>query len=93
MSRNSFRVPVSEDTLITIKPKMTITSEGLRSYNPNQRQCVFLSERSLHFYKVYSQRNCEDECLANFTKIECGCVKFSMPSKLFLDLNLTSCFF
>lgn len=85
ISRNSFRVPVSEDTLITIKPKLTITSPGLRSYAPSQRQCVFMSERSLHFYKVYAQHNCEDECLANFTKIECGCVKFSMPSKSFFE--------
>ncbi|XP_055319315.1 pickpocket protein 28-like [Sitodiplosis mosellana] len=79
MSRMSFRVPVSEDTLITIKPKMTITSHALRSYNPNLRQCVFLEERSLHFFRIYTQNNCNDECLANFTKIQCGCVKFSMP--------------
>lgn len=28
LSRNSYRVPVSEDTMISIKSKMTITSKG-----------------------------------------------------------------
>ncbi|KAJ6649409.1 Pickpocket protein 28 [Pseudolycoriella hygida] len=29
--------------------------------------------------RTYSQRNCELECLTNFTLDMCGCVKFSMP--------------
>uniref|UniRef100_A0A1B0A6D3 Pickpocket protein 28 n=1 Tax=Glossina pallidipes TaxID=7398 RepID=A0A1B0A6D3_GLOPL len=30
-------------------------------------------------FKIYSQNNCELECLANFTLTKCGCVKYSMP--------------
>lgn len=82
-TRHSFRVPLSEEALIAIKPTIVTTSSKLRSYDPNLRQCFFSSERKLQFFKIYTQNNCEAECLANFTKSECGCVNFSMPSKCF----------
>lgn len=83
VSKHYFRVPLLQEVLVSVKPNMITTSEGLRHYEPNRRQCFFNSERELRFFKVYTQRNCELECLANFTKTECGCVKFSMPSNSF----------
>lgn len=80
-SRHSFRIPLSEVAEISINPKLITTSEELRDYEPNQRKCYFSSERRLRFFRYYAQHNCEAECLANFTKQQCGCVKFSMPSK------------
>lgn len=44
-----------------------------------RRKCYFDSERQLRFLKVYTQRNCELECLSNATLKTCGCVKFSLP--------------
>lgn len=44
-----------------------------------RRKCYFDSERKLRFLKVYTQRNCELECLSNATLNSCGCVKFSHP--------------
>lgn len=79
MSKNFIYVSYDEDTFIAIKSKFITTSNGLRSYTPQQRRCFFNSERRLRFYRVYSQSSCEVECLTNFTKIECECVKFSMP--------------
>lgn len=79
LSPNFLRVPASQNSLIKIKPKLIRTSESIRHYEPNQRQCFYNSERKLRFYKIYSQSNCEMECLANFTKMECGCVRFSVP--------------
>lgn len=76
---NSFQMPHSEYTKIAIKPKLTKTSTKLRAYTPYQRQCFFNAERQLRFYRNYTQNNCEAECWANFTKIECGCVAFFMP--------------
>lgn len=76
----SYRVAPSEVDVISIKPTLTITSDRLRSYDPNQRQCFFTAERQLRFFKLYSHQNCELECLANYTLHECGCVQFSMPS-------------
>lgn len=80
-SARYFDAITSEKAEILIKPKLTTTSEKLRGYKPNQRQCFFNAERQLRFYKIYTKNNCEAECVSNFTKMECGCVKFSMPSK------------
>lgn len=80
MTRNFFRIALSENVHIMIKPKLIYSSRGVRKYTPQQRQCFYSDERKLRFYKAYAQSSCEAECLANFTKIECGCVKFSMPS-------------
>lgn len=82
MSRKSYRVPAFEEAELTINPTFISTAHGLRSYKPNQRQCFFNNERQLRFFKIYAQTNCEAECLANFTQLECGCVQFSMPSEL-----------
>lgn len=81
MSRHTFRVPLLEQGEISIKPRLVRTSEELRKYSPNQRQCFFDFERRLRFFKCYAQHNCEAECLSNFTVKQCGCVKFSSPSK------------
>lgn len=82
----SIRIPFSEEIEISIKPKLTTTSDGLRKYLPKQRNCFFDSERQLHFFKFYSQSNCKAECLANYTLKICGCVKFNMPSNTMLHL-------
>lgn len=81
VSKHFFRVPVKQEVLVSIKPNMIITSRNLQGYEPSLKQCFSTSERQLRFFKVYTQRNCELECLSNFTKSECGCVKFSYPSK------------
>ncbi|XP_031632053.1 pickpocket protein 28-like [Contarinia nasturtii] len=74
-----FEILNSEKSEILVKPKMVMTSNILRHYSPRQRQCFYQSERQLHFFKIYTQNNCEEECLANFTRNECDCVNFSMP--------------
>ncbi|XP_055911783.1 pickpocket protein 28 [Eupeodes corollae] len=79
VSQQYFRIPFDQEVLISIKPKIITTSDGLKHYEPMRRQCYFQKERYLRFFKVYTQSNCELECLSNFTLKECGCVKFSMP--------------
>lgn len=82
------RVSFSEAVDISIKPKLITTSNELRKYTPEQRQCFFPSERQLRFFKFYSQDNCLAECTANYTQLLCGCVKFSMPSQFTSNLDL-----
>lgn len=77
---DSIYIQSSERVNIFIKPKRIIASDGLRSYSSEQHECFFSTERQLRFFKYYSQRNCETECLANYTLQKCGCVKFLMPS-------------
>lgn len=78
--RRTFRVALLEQVELLIKPKWVTTSDGLRSYRPNRRGCYFDSEQHLRFFKHYTMHNCMEECLANFTLMQCDCVKFSMPS-------------
>lgn len=80
VSKHYFRVPLLEEVLISIKPNMITTSDTLARYKPWDRQCYLTGERTLRFFKIYTQRNCELECLSNFTNTRCGCVKFSLPS-------------
>lgn len=74
------QIDFSEDTQITIKPKLISTSKGVRNYNPWQRDCFFTFEHPLRFFRTYDWGNCFTECLTNFTKKMCGCARFSMPS-------------
>ncbi|KAI8439387.1 hypothetical protein MSG28_013193 [Choristoneura fumiferana] len=78
LSQQYFRAPLSQEVVVAVKPKMMTTSEGLLPYSPETRQCYFPSERYLQYFKVYTQANCEMECLSNFTYIRCGCVHFGM---------------
>lgn len=87
----SFRVAPSEVNIISIKPTLITTSEGLRAYDPSRRQCYFNGEHRLRFFKLYSQYNCETECLANYTLLECGCVRFSMPSNMVYNFLNEQC--
>ncbi|XP_039453726.1 pickpocket protein 28-like [Culex pipiens pallens] len=70
---------LDRDINIAIRPQILTTSKELASYSPARRQCYFSHERTLKFFRVYNQNNCELECLTNYTLAKCGCVKFSMP--------------
>ncbi|CAH2092886.1 unnamed protein product [Euphydryas editha] len=79
LSQQYFRIPIAQDVVVAVKPKMMTTSEGLKPYDSTRRQCYFPNERYLKFFKVYTQTNCENECLTNFTYARCSCVHFGMP--------------
>lgn len=76
--KKHFRVAPRQSANILVSPNVFLASEGLRSYRPEFRQCFFESERVLRYFRVYTQQNCELECLSNYTLAKCGCVKFSM---------------
>lgn len=71
VSKQFFRIPLRQEVVVSVKPNMITTSEGLVDYSPDRRQCFFNDERFLRFFKVYTQSNCELECLANFTLRKC----------------------
>ncbi|CAG9767075.1 unnamed protein product [Ceutorhynchus assimilis] len=74
-----FRVPLNEAVLGQIQPQMMSTSEAVQVYHPKRRQCYFPNERYLKYFKIYTQNNCQLECLTNFTLDRCNCVNFFMP--------------
>jgi acid-sensing ion channel, other len=58
-----FRYGFDFDVLIT--PEIIKTDKSLRSVAPEKRGCYFEGEKKLRFFKVYTKRNCEFECLAD----------------------------
>lgn len=85
LSRLPFEIYPNEDTKISIKPTLITTTDGLRRYAPDRRQCFFNFERRLSFYRIYTQRNCEQECFAKFMKVKCGCAHSYMTSTTTTD--------
>lgn len=80
LNTHYFKTYPSERISILIKPTLITTSDGLRSYTPNQRQCYFNYERRLQFYQIYTKMNCLLECFASYMKSTFGCVIYDMPS-------------
>ncbi|XP_069695427.1 pickpocket protein 28-like isoform X2 [Periplaneta americana] len=74
-----FHVPLQRDVVVSIKPRVITTSEGLKNYDPQRRWCYFSSERHLRHFSIYTQHNCDLECLTNYTLTQCGCVAYYMP--------------
>ncbi|XP_058464040.1 pickpocket protein 28-like [Malaya genurostris] len=79
IAKKFVRIPISQEVTIAVKPQMITTTYGLQGYTPERRQCFFNQERHLQFFRIYTQGNCELECLTNYTLQLCGCVLFSMP--------------
>jgi acid-sensing ion channel, other len=61
---------------VLISPEMIKTDDDLRSFPVSERQCYMEGERTLKFFKKYSVRNCEMECISIVTSEMCGCVPF-----------------
>ncbi|XP_031352521.1 pickpocket protein 28-like isoform X2 [Photinus pyralis] len=74
-----FRVPLNSAVDVGIKPRVTGVSPTLRDYDPKRRKCYFTEERQLTYFRKYTQTNCLQECLSNYTLRTCGCLGFYMP--------------
>ncbi|KFB46467.1 AGAP011103-PA-like protein [Anopheles sinensis] len=79
LSEYHIRVPPMQAVSIIVKPRMLTTQKSLHRFSPSKRQCYFSDERTLRFFRVYNEQNCEFECLTNYTLETCGCVTFAMP--------------
>lgn len=78
-STQFYSIPFDASSLVSVKLRVISTARTLRNYSPKVRQCYFHGEKKLKFFKIYTQSNCELECMAEFVYNECGCVRFSMP--------------
>ncbi|KAE8744812.1 hypothetical protein FOCC_FOCC008536 [Frankliniella occidentalis] len=79
INQQYFRAPLNQEVVVVVKPSMMTTSDGLKDYEPSRRQCYLPTERQLRYFKVYTQKNCELECSANYTMNMCNCTAFYMP--------------
>lgn len=81
------RLSMGRETNVLLTPRLVTTDGETRRMAPEARECFFQAERRLRFHKIYTQKNCRAECLANLTLRACGCVAFHMPrKKCFLNL-------
>ncbi|XP_018316313.1 pickpocket protein 28-like [Mycetomoellerius zeteki] len=75
----SFSITPGEETRIIIRPRISHANPSIISIAQRKRQCFFMSERKLRYYRTYTQRNCILECEANYTQKLCNCVQYYMP--------------
>lgn len=78
--RKCIPVTLGSHTKIDVDVNVMSTLENLRSYLPHVRGCYFEHERQLYYFKLYSRKKCEFECLTNLTRKELSCVHYYMPS-------------
>lgn len=84
---------------VEITPEITQSDKDLRNIKPAKRLCYFEGEKKLKYFKFYTQRNCELECLSRYTLWACDCVAWymirnsTMPICVYrkVDLVLRSC--
>ncbi|KAB0793133.1 hypothetical protein PPYR_12753 [Photinus pyralis] len=74
-----FLLPLDQVVFVGIKPSLISVSPELVNYAPRVRNCYFTHERYLASYKGYTQQNCMEECLANYTMKRCKCIPFFFP--------------
>jgi acid-sensing ion channel, other len=79
MRANPLQIKMRQSTYIVVTPKIMKTSDELREYSVEKRNCYFSDERYLRFFKEYTENNCEAECEANASLANCGCVTPNIP--------------
>lgn len=70
-----------------VEPQIMTSTGQFERIPALKRNCVFGNERNLSFYRTYTQRNCAQECEAQFTLDACKCVLYYMPSKSLSQIN------
>lgn len=63
---------------VYIVPEIIVTDDDLQDLEIDQRMCYMDNERKLKFFKVYTQKNCEIECLSEKLLKTCGCVPYDV---------------
>lgn len=61
---------------VLVTTQMITTDLNTKDFSIEDRLCYFDGERQLRFYKRYSVKNCQNECISNVTAETCGCVPF-----------------
>lgn len=69
---------LSRTNYISIEPKLFLIDDELKKWKPEKRGCYLPDEKDLRFFKKYTKRNCEHECLSFATLRTCKCVPFHM---------------
>ncbi|KAL7013816.1 hypothetical protein ACKWTF_015599 [Chironomus riparius] len=63
---NSIDFFYGQDLEVLITPEVIKSDESLKKFTPEKRNCYFEGEKTLKLFKIYTRKNCEMECLADF---------------------------
>ncbi|XP_035705890.1 pickpocket protein 28-like isoform X2 [Folsomia candida] len=69
----------NSEIFMGLRPELTIADQDIRNFKLEKRNCYFRGEYQLAYFNHYTTSNCFDECLANITYSQCGCVRYYMP--------------
>lgn len=72
-------IPLGYETRFRIDAIHSESVPAIRSIHRNRRQCVFLNEEHLLYYKYYTRQNCENECRSAYLYERCACIPFNYP--------------
>ncbi|KAL1130905.1 hypothetical protein AAG570_012146 [Ranatra chinensis] len=75
-------IRAGSETYVHIMPTIMVSEDRIEDISVEKRQCYFINERHLLYYRSYTQKNCIRECEANFTLTYCGCVLYYMPKDI-----------
>jgi hypothetical protein len=87
-------LPAGREMLIAVTPTSGFCTEAAHALSPTQRECVFISEKKLNYFPVYSVTNCVAECRTDHTVHYCNCSHFyyhdtrKQPAALYYLLDL-----
>lgn len=75
---------------VKVTPEIVRTDPDLLKLPLSARECYKENEKSLKFFKIYTQRNCEIECITNYTYSQCGCV--GLVHATMVEEGIDNCF-
>ncbi|XP_070505945.1 pickpocket protein 28-like [Chironomus tepperi] len=75
---NTFYLNLPRTLDILIIPEILKTTDNTKQIPLSQRMCYMENERKLKFFKTYTQRNCQLECLSDKIRESCDCVPFNI---------------
>ncbi|XP_055372760.1 pickpocket protein 28-like [Condylostylus longicornis] len=87
ISNYGFLINTGTEARVDILPTYSDASPAVRSINKQVRNCLFSDEGNLSYYKTYTRKNCEQECIAKHMARECGCVLYYLP-RLASDIKI-----
>jgi acid-sensing ion channel, other len=68
-------------TKVEIFPEIHLIDDTFKMMPLERRQCYLRNEKILKYFKVYTKKNCDQECLSDMMQRKCGCVPFYIISK------------
>jgi amiloride-sensitive sodium channel len=63
----------TESVNVEVTPVVTQTDSTLKSLSPIERGCFFEGEKKLEYFKTYTQKYCEMECIMDYAVDSCIC--------------------